>query len=290
MVTLNRPHETQFSFPISIKNVPANVKLTFPLPTELAVTSRGEGMDLLLTHLRQKKDTFPIFFPSESNREVFSTQDYLPNIQQYFRHLSTKGIQVISVDPDEIVVEFEPQGKKRVALRNRLRYEFPAAYQLEYAEIVSPDSVNLMGPERMLDSINEWYTSDRVVKVGKTAEDFNVSLDTLGGLFVSPNQATVHIKPSAYTQKELSLSLIINDLPEDIQVNLSHQALKLVCVVPLDQYDELAANYVLEISYGELDQTIPYFVPDAEKVLPPAVKIVSRSPLQVSYVIVNMTP
>ena len=288
LVTLNRPHETQFRFPISIKNVPANVELLEPLPTEFTVTSKGEGMDLLLAHLRRRKDTFPIFFQSESNREVFTAQDYLPNIQQYFRHLSAKGIQVIEVAPDEIVVAFEPQGKKRVALRNRLQYTFPPAYQLAYAEIVSPDSVTLMAPERMLDSIHEWYTSNRVVEIGNDTTTFKVPLDTLKGLFITPNEATVFVKPSAYTQKKLQLSLKVIDTPDDLQVNLSHLVLDLVCVVPLDQYDELEGNYVLEVSYRELDQEIPYFVPNASQALPPAVKIVSRSPLQVSYVIVNM--
>ena len=286
LVTLNRSHETQFSFPIKIANIPQNVELSTPLPTSLEVTSRGSGVDLLLAHLKREKDTFPLFFQSTTNSEVLLTEDYLPAIRQRFRALSPAGIEVIRISPDQFYIDFEVRRQKRVPLQNKLQYSFPPGYQLA-SESIAPDSVTLMGSEHLLDSIQIWHTIAQEVTIGKGKKAFQIAMDTLSGLSIIPNHAHVQVQPRAYTQKDLTLWLNITDLPDDFQVNLSPPKLKLTCVVPLDTFDEVAEQYTLDIPFHTLDQEIPYFVPKVALALPASVKVISRSPLQITYVIVN---
>lgn len=274
-------HQSSYTLPISVRNLPENVDFDQPIPSEIKVEIKGLGVDLLVQHFQFRPDT--VFFSYLRNRNFILTQDYFSQIKQ--KTPASAYTQLLRISPDTIPIQFEYRKQKKIPLISRLEPVFPPNYQQEQARIIQPDSVTITGSEKILDSVSSWFTIEKKVEVKKDKERFIVSIDTLAGIKVSPSRAIVEVSSQAYTQKSLTVKLEVLDSPEGINVKLTEERLALNCLVPLQKFDEIPNNLTLAIAYKDLNQEVSYFMPEVEQILPERVKVITRQPLYISYVI-----
>lgn len=284
LVIINQKnHKSSFTLPIFIHNLPQNVDFLKPVPDEIEVAVEGLGVDLLIQHFRYEPDTIQLYYTEGTGHLL--PRDYFSQIVQ--KAPKSTYIKVLYVSPDTLPIQFEHRTQKRVKLYSKAILQLAPSFQLEEARIIRPDSVNISGPQSMLDSINAWYTIPKEVFIEKEKERVVLPIDTLKGIRVAQKSAILEVVARPYTQKQVIVNLVIEDLPDGFQVNLSQDKVKLSCLVPMKFYTQLKQTYQLTIPFSKLDDAIPYFIPNLEGVLPPFAKVVTRNPLQVDFVIVE---
>lgn len=284
LVIINQEdHKSSFILPIHINNLPENVDYLKPIPQEIEVAVEGFGVDLLVQHFQYQPDTIQLYYTPE--RDFLLTRDYFSQIIQ--KTPKSTDIKVLRVSPDTLPIQYEFRTQKKVRLFSKAILNLAPNVQLESEYQIRPDSISISGPQSMLDTIMAWYTKEQRVLIDENSKSVTIPVDTMAGIRVSPSTVTLNMKTSLFTQKKVLISLKVSDLPGGTEVTLNPPTVKLNCLVPMKEYDRFQPKYDLEIPFSDLDETIPYFIPPVENVLPAFAKIVTRAPFKVDFIVIE---
>lgn len=286
LVTLNQSYEYNLYFPIKIVQVPDSLEVT-DLETEtLNLTTEGLGVDLFMAYLRSRNDTLELpFRPQYEQDDPIPSSSYYNDIQKSFR---SPNIKLSRITPDQIFVDFDFKIFKKVPLKLTTEIGLKKAYQLEAPPRKLTDSVKLYGAASRLSSIDEWRTLDAITAPLDHPQTISLDVDTASDIEVIPAKASIFVQPRLYTETTLDIPIQIMDVPEDIEVRLSHPSVKAVCLVPMDEYDNLRREILqqkLKIPFDTLDPQFPYMIPNIK--MDKKVKLLYRDPLEITYVIVH---
>ncbi|MDX2245198.1 MAG: hypothetical protein SF052_00365 [Bacteroidia bacterium] len=284
LVTINQEYDTSIAYPVKITAVPETIEITRNLNPMVDVVARGGGVDLLVEHFKLHRDTLEFPFSEDYRKNNFiPTGPYKDGFARIIPH------DIITISPGRIYFEYEKKIYKRVPLRLRTRIQLKPTYQLREQPQLLQDSVIILGPQTRLDSIHEWFTADEKTEMISTAGEIEVNvLNTVPGLSVSPRKVRVSVNPILYTQALIHIPIELTDLPEGINVRLSHTFLDVAALIPMENFHQTkmeSKKLRLPVSYHDLDPEIPYFIPQIE--LPEPMKRVSHTPQRLSYVIIK---
>ena len=276
MAKMNQETRADFELPIKIVGMPPFMELV-EAPRVLKINCSGKGRDLWA--LARTKDS--IHIPWASNRfALYHQKDHIQT------HLPD-GVSLHDVQPDSIVLYTTNRVYKRVPLLLATRLETDPGYHIEKASILEPDSVTLIGPEEMLDSIYHWPTADPKRYIGAKNGAFELPIKTSKALKVAPAIAHIQVASRLYTQVKTLVHVQVKATPPGYQVFLSHNQITLDCLAPMAGHDSLAQEYRLDIPFSSLRLDIDHLVPACEQALPAPLKIITRSPLDIHYRIVK---
>lgn len=284
-VTLNEAYEVACEFSINIKSIPEDIQITQEEFPKLSAVVEGSGFDILLGKFQNRNDT--IFLPFDHvMKSGYIISEKETNI------IATKfppQVRIKNLYPDTISIFYEKKISKKVPLVSRALVSLAPEYQLEEQEELTPDSVIIIGPQTILDTTHYWYTVNYNTNiVSETIQSVYIPvLDTFAELSVIPKTAQLTIRTQRYTQKNIRIQILIEDIPESTSVVLEKDYIELACLVPLDKYEDLhEKDYLIKIDYQTLDPSIPFLIPQID-FLPPYVKPVFINPTQINYVIVS---
>ncbi|MEZ4829588.1 MAG: hypothetical protein R3C61_25380 [Bacteroidia bacterium] len=284
LVTINQEYDTSISYPVKITAVPETIQITRNLNPHVDVVARGGGVDLLIEHFKLSRDTLEFPFSEEYRRNNFIPTSSYKDVFSRIIPYEIKGIT-----PGRIYFEYEKKIYKRVPLRLQTRIQLKPTFQLPNPPQLLQDSVIILGPQTRLDSISEWFTTDEKTPVISNQGEIEVNVvDNVPGLSVIPRKVKLKLNPVLYTQMVIRVPVEIADVPPGMEVRLSHNAIDVTALVPMDKFHQLKKeneNIRHTIPFQKLDKDVPELVPQIE--LPAPLKLVSRNPLRLSYVIVK---
>lgn len=284
LVTINQQYDTSITYPVKITTVPETIQITRNLNPTVDIVARGGGVDLLVEHFKLSRDTLEFPFSEEYRKNNFiPTNTYKDNFAQMIPYT------IKAINPGRIYFEYEKKIYKRVPLRLRTRIQLKPTYQLLEAPILKQDSVIILGPQTRLDSIKEWFTTDEKTEIISSAGEIEVNVENaLPGLSVSPRKIRIWVNPVLYTETILPVEIQVTDIPPGLEVRLSHTRVQVTALVPMERFHILKKeneDLSVQIPFAALDPQDTYFVPRID--LPEPMKVVSRTPLRLSYVIVK---
>lgn len=284
LVTLNQEYETLIYYPVTVENVPNTVQMGVITPSRVKLQVRGSGVDLLEEHLHIRRDTLRFPYTQQFRDGFFLTNPALREVSEYL----PAGLVPLRISPDSIFFAIDDRVPKKVPLVHRVDIRLKLAYQLEAHPVLRPDSVIVQGPKAMLDTLKAWYTKRfQTAELSKKTTIEVEIIDTISGFSVFPKRATLALEPRLYTQLELILPVNVVDLPPGVSVRLAQPNVKVSCLVPMDEYENLrATQYQILIRYPDIDREVPYLIPNTDFLKLP-IRVVGHSPTYISYVIVT---
>lgn len=285
LLTLNQSYDTILTYPVQVINYPEGFQPVAQRPAFVEVRVEGHGGDLFVKQFQQIRDTLRIPFREDFQQGYFLPQRYLTQID---RELGMK-FRIRQVLTDTVYYPFERQTTKRVKLVPQVDVQLAPGVALFSAPIVIPESVTVVGPQQVLDTILQWHTRPFTTPRLTRPQEFQVQVpDTSSLLQVTPREARLFINPELYTQVKLKLPVSIIDIPDRTRVRLQDDSVTVNLLVPMERYENLQARVPeIRLSFGELDPSIPFFIPDIQNRLPAYVRLIGREPLQIRYVIIR---
>ncbi|MEM7367221.1 MAG: hypothetical protein AAF587_01400 [Bacteroidota bacterium] len=287
LVTLTQEYPSTLNYPIRITEVPETLDIQSVTPSIIEIKASGSGIELIGKHFRFGQDT--ILFPYVSD---FSEKGYTESgsFQKVMQDKVGSDLKVISFWPGRIDVETIPKTRKLVPLINRTKISLRPAYQLDTPPELSVDSVYIIGPESVIDTIEEWFTGPEekqvfsddtsiVVKLMSPKEDFQIT----------PQVVRLSVRTSLYTETKIPVSVSVVDQPGNVSVRLNYQEITLTCLVPFNEYERMLDNeddFRAEIPYDRLDPEFAKIIPDVS--LPTGVKLIRQEPKELSFVIISL--
>ncbi len=236
-VTLTQEYESYIEVPVEIGE-DNTVVASHPGKQHVRLTIRGTGLDLLIEHLKFRKDTLLIPFDNEMLEiQQIALEDHSELLDDCF----SNQVKIVGMSPSRISVDFVLKDRKKVPLRLATRLNLEPLYQFANEPVLSQDSIWLVGRKRMLDTIEEWRTLPGQTDRLREAKEVILLLDTTGGIITTPKNVGVFVYPVPYTERQYRFPLHVKDLPVNTRVRFSHPEVSFWCTLPEGVADSLEA-------------------------------------------------
>jgi hypothetical protein len=153
IVSLNGTYNWTLAVPVRVE-LPSGEALVHPLPAAVNLTVRTDGWTLVGLLVARPAECV-IRTDGHGGRQAF-----LLGRNELLRSVRTSGNlgQLMSIEPDSLLVELGPIDERRVALRPEATIETKPGFQVIGPLRVIPDSIVLTGSSHVLPEIAAWKT------------------------------------------------------------------------------------------------------------------------------------
>jgi len=243
---LSEKYVSQINYPVRYTSFPDNKILQNQLPNTLKLKVEAYGFDILKYKLSIAQT--PVFVQvnslplreTDDNASIYISTNYMH--QEIEKQLSA-GINLIDISPDSIVFRFANQLRKKVVVRHNFSIQFKQPYLLSGKIKFEPDSILISGLAQQVKAIQYIETEAVGFENMKDSVEQTVPLKTLSGIEFSKNEVKATIPIEQFTQKEFELPIQVQNLPDNLQIKLFPQHVKLLFLVSLSNYKRIIPAY-----------------------------------------------
>jgi hypothetical protein len=205
--SLSRNYESVISIPVSYKNIPFTRNLQGELPQNLEFHFKGTGFQLFATHIRKRPDSVIVDIGSQLDK---SPKLKLSTIA--FRNQFPGEPKAFKVTPEIIAPDLTNRAGKRIPVLFQSKISFRNRYNQLGHTIISPDSVDLSGPDSLLNSITSISTENIIINDVARNVFGSVRLTKTfpPGIVVSNPYVYYYISVEEYTEGTVAIPI---DLP-----------------------------------------------------------------------------
>lgn len=287
---LEKQYEVELSFPVRYTNHPKNKLLVNDPPSHFTLDVKSYGFTLLRYKLSMAFSplVFNINEFGGESMEDSSRSNYALSSRLFRNEIAdqlSNELTITGVHPDTIYFQFDRiiSQKKKVepAISFQLKKQH---YQYESVQ-VKPDSVIVQGPESILDTLKTIKTVAQHYKELAQSVQRNVPLQEIKHLEFSPKRVVVQIPIEEFTEKELTIPVQIQGIPDSLHISLFPSEVKLNFLVGLSRFSSIKSNdFEAIVSYEDILTQQDYLPIKLERV-PPHLKAVNLAPRRIEYLI-----
>ena len=192
---------------------------------------------------------------------------------------------VEAITPNTVSFTYDVQSLKKIPVVVRATPEFALGYDLLNGLKSQPDSVTVVGPKVLLDSISNVFTSNLLLTDVKKDIDQTVALEITPNLSFSNKFVQIKGEVDKFTEGKLNIPVSVINLPEAISLSIFPKEVPVVFYTNLNSYNSIdATDFVVVCDYNRLDTSINVLTPILES-YPTTIKNASLQINKLEYVI-----
>jgi YbbR domain-containing protein len=239
---LSKNYTSIIEYPLIYTDFPEDRVFVGEMPGQLELQINAHGYALLRYKLFRKP--VPIEFKISAfnmNRGNDGSSEYV--LTRYLRdqissHLDPK-LQLLEIKPDTLHFQFTERVSRRLKVRPDLAYSVDNQFTVKDEIRVSPDSVDLTGPDLILDTLD--FVSTERVDLGLLTRNFKdkVSLKQIPELVYDVSRVECSIELERFTEMQVTVPIDVLNLPDSILLQTFPSRVILTCRVGLSKYDRI---------------------------------------------------
>lgn len=249
--TLNEIYETEFSIPVSLRNVPQGIVVTGEPPQSLQVTLRDKGATLLNYRYGEKLPGIVIDYARYDNgtghMRILTSEllkQILPKLAQ--------GTQLVANRPDTIEIFYGHGHAKRVPVRLQGHISAGNGYYIS-GQRLAPDSVTVQATDRQLDTITAAYVKGIYLRGLVESQTIKVALQPVRGAKFLPSQVSLTVSIDQLVEKKVSVPITGENFPEGEQLRTFPSQVEVTFQVGMSLYRTVKAeDFSVVVNYDEL--------------------------------------
>lgn len=287
---LEKEYTVELSFPVRYTNLPKNKILVTDPPSHFTLDVRSYGFTLLRYKLSVAFS--PLVFNvnefvgdiiKDSNRVYFAIPSKL--YRNKIANQLSNELNITGIYPDTVYFQFDRIVTQKKKVVPDITFQLKKQHYL-YDEVkVKPDSINVHGPKSILDTLTSIKTVSQTYKELDHLVQRNVTLKEIKKLDYSPKRVVINIPVEEYTEKQISVPVVIDSLPDNMQVNLFPSEVKLSFLIGLSRFSEVAeSDFKVSVSYNDIKNKVDYLPVNIDKI-PAHLKSINFLPMKVEYLI-----
>ena len=262
IVKLTKVYTKNISYKINLSEVPDNKIVTSQSVDSINLTVSSFGFDFIKHYLSNKS----IVIPSQnviddSNSFILTQSNSYMEIDDFIK----PEFDLISINFDSLFFRYDQLKSKKIPIILNSNISFYQGYDYFKAHKLSTDSVTVVGPELVLDSINSISTFELNLTDIRSDVNQSVELNVLdyndvkySDLFV---EVSIDVEKS--TESILSIPMSIINIPKGVNINYYPKSIKVSFSVSLENYQiyqaedfEIICDYSQIYENGELSPVI----------------------------------
>jgi len=289
LTKLSKNYTETISFDVIYKNVPEQHHVELDSSKKVNVAVNAYGFNLLKYYFYQP--SVEIDFKSDvalkNNTYVWNAQQNAPRINSKFKN----SIDIISIKPDTLRFPFQSLAVKMIPVQSDVSIEFASGYDMSSKIKVTPDSIKIIGSEKLISKIDQVTTKMLELKNIKSNIDQTLEIemnDVLKQLKMSAKSVTVKGHVEKFTEGTFNIPVTIVSLPADININYFPKTIPVAYNVSLNNYKLVKhSDFRIECNYKDIDNTEKTFlIPKLVKV-PEIVKSARLKQNKVEFILMQ---
>jgi hypothetical protein len=257
MNALGKNYTSDIDYPVRFKNYPENKTLIGELPASLKLKVSAHGYTLLQHRISSR------YIPIVFNVKSF-TLSRMPEVDSSFYFLETRFVhdyiskeldsefEILDVKPDTLIFPFAVVVTKKIPVFADIIYELDKQLILKEMPVLDPDSIIVSGPDYILDTLNLIKTERTELGRIKGSTDKKLEMKALNHVSFSEEKIDIKFTIEKFTEKTLSIPIIVDNLPDSLEMQIFPRKIQLTCQVGLSNFDPLQSGmFSAHVDYNE---------------------------------------
>ena len=240
IVKLTKVHTKSISYKINLTDIPDDKIITNQSVDSIKITVSSFGFDFVKYYLSDQainissKDIF------DNSKSYVITQS---NSYSQIDNFITPKFELISINIDSLFFNYDRLKTKNVPVVLNSSINFSQGFDYFENFTIIPDSISVIGPELVLESINTITTKKLILDNLKSSINENLLLDIqYTNLKYSNKSVKLFIDVEKSTESILDIPVSIINVPKDIKLNYYPKMIKISFTVSLDNYQKYSSK------------------------------------------------
>jgi hypothetical protein len=263
--------------------IPPNQAFRKAPPINMNIQLKGSGWNMFYDYLLNSRIhlTYDL---SERNSIRLDEKRLLKDIRN---RLSADKLTFFNLSHSDFKLSLEPSMDKWVPIRPITDLGYQPGHYLSGNIEFEPDTVQISGPESVVQPIYEWPTEILILKDLKNGYEGELKLKaTSPELQLFPNAVNIKVPVEQVTEKSLFVKIQVKNATQ--QYRLFPSQVRLICNVGLSQFNALtSADFEAEVDLSNASQQIGNTVPITINRQPTIVTSVRFEPKVVEFYVVK---
>lgn len=178
-------------------------------------------------------------------------------------------IKIKAVNPDTIYFKYDTNFTKHIPVYLDEDLEFASGFDITQGFKIEPDSVKIIGPKLVLDTINEILTKPLVLKnVNKSISkvvDFEIP-ESYKSLTFSQTSATISADVEKFTEGSFDVPISVINVPEGLSVNHYPKTATILFYTSLSNYKIIKdEHFTVQCDFNEINENNSFLTPKIVK-------------------------
>jgi len=262
LTKLSKNYTQTFSFKINAINVPEDNVVIYDSTNVMQITLSTYGFRHIKYYFVEPTITVD-FSNLEKNATHFNwiERRELSNVINQF----DANIRIENISPDTIAFRYDVNTVKMVPLVLESEIVFASGFDLIETYNLEPDSIKVIGPKILTDSIAEIKT--KALKL----ENINVDVKSTIGLNLpykskdlsfSHEQTQVSGRVERFTEGTIDVPINVINVPDNIKINYYPKVVSVIYYTSLSNFKSISSSsFIVEGDYNSLNSEDTFLVP-----------------------------
>lgn len=285
LTKLTKDYTKTITFQIKPINAAENFVILKDSTHKLNITLQTYGFKFLKYYLSDPVVTVDMSELDSKNNEYFWTNTRgLAHINSQFG----ENVKIMAVNPDSLVFYFDRNDVKKIPVEFNSKISFAPGYDINGAFRLIPDSIKIIGPKILLDSILKIQTQELILKDVKSDIDTPLNLilpDTSQNLVYSHKVIEVKGKVEKFTEGIIDVPVDVINIPSDLKINFFPKTIGVSYYTNLNNFKNINKNdFIIECDFNNLVEGRTYLDASIVK-YPEKVKNVKLNQKRIEFII-----
>ncbi len=166
-------------------------------------------------------------------------------------------LQLLEIQPDTLYFQFADRVTRLVKIRPDFTYTIENQFTIKDEILLTPDSVEVSGPDLILDTLSYVYTERYDLGLLTRNYSDKVRLHRQADLLYSFSRVACFIELERFTELQVSVPIEVLNQPDSILLQTFPSTVKLSCKVGLSKYDRIDRYpFRAVVDYAKIDERV----------------------------------
>lgn len=291
LTVLNKDYNTILSYPVRYTRIPRELLLMNNATERLVLDIQARGFTLLRLKMQSKLSPLALdvnsfslqSVPGESPIVLYLVTDLIiDKLQQQL----TSDIRIKSVVPDTLVLLLTEKFTKKVPVILDIDLDFERQYMQVGKLKITPDSVTVSGPDKIVDTLHFVITKHE--KLSGLKKNVNLDLDLLPAdkLEYSSMEVVVSIPVEKFTEGSVEVPIEVINIPDSLFLRAFPADVEITYRVGLSDFKKVNEHmFMAVLDYSAKESSIGNKLNVQLVKVPEFVQVTNFSPKSVEYII-----
>jgi len=260
LVQFSKTYTQLIEIPLVYINAPLDKSISEERPEYVDLQLQDNGFSIYYYKFFNPQLNIDLSKAKETENElVYTLQNHLSEIEAQLK-IDFENSRIIQ---EEIVVPFQFKKEKMLKIVPEIEVNYAIGYSADDPLQLTPDSVKVSGPEKIIDSMQSVPTqSIRLDKVNKDLQG-SVGIDTsgLGDLSFYNNSVEYFQKVEKFTEGSVEIPVEVENVPQNLNLAYFPKTVVIYYQVNLKNFENVStADFRVVCDYNSIKEGDDYMI------------------------------
>ncbi|CAL65633.1 hypothetical protein [Christiangramia forsetii] len=260
LVQFSKTYTQLIEIPVNYINTPLDKSISDERPKHVDLQLQDNGFNIYYYKIFNPQLKVDLSKAKETDKElVYTLQNHLSEIEEQLK-IDFENSRIIQ---EEIVVPFQFKKEKMLKVIPNIEVNYAVGYSADKAVKLTPDSVKVSGPEKIIDSLVSVPTQSIRLNKVNTNLDGNIGIDTsgYGQLSFYENSVKFTQEVEKFTEGSVEIAIEVENVPNNLNLAYFPKTVIVYYQVNLKQFENVsAADFRVICNYQDIKKGDDYMI------------------------------